>query len=346
MKFGMFTKNFIYFFIILIIIPLSVLSNEVNEKGIVSLMYHRFDENKYPTTNIRNYDFKKHISLIKESNLEFVSFAELKKILIDQKPYSNKKVLLTIDDGFKSFYENAWPILKEQKIPFILFVNTRDINNRHPNYMSWNQIKEIYKSGIGTIGAHSFSHEYLIKLTKEEIVSDIAKSHQDFKREVGFIPEVFSYPFGEYSSDIKKIVKDFKYILAFGQHSGVIHQKEDLFELPRFPINEAYGKIDRFNFVVNTSPLPTKFYNPEEKLLTSNNPPNVEIEFLNNVKGMNCFSNEGGEWGKSEIAFLEDNWIRIILKEKFETRRGKINCTLQLKDKSWGWFGRQYVIPN
>ena len=126
----------------------------------------------------------------------------------------------------------------------------------------------------------------------------------------------------------------------------MIHQKEDLFELPRFPINEAYGKIDRFNFVVNTSPLPTKFYKPEEKLLTSNNPPNIEIEFLNNVRGMNCFSNEGGKWGKSEIAFLEDNWIRIILKEKFETRRGKINCTLQLKDKSWGWFGRQYVIPN
>ena len=346
MKFGMFTKNFIYFFIILIIIPLSVLSNEVNEKGIVSLMYHRFDENKYPTTNIRIYDFKKHISLIKESNLEFVSFAELKKILIDQKPYSNKKVLLTIDDGFKSFYENAWPILKEQKIPFILFVNTREINNRHPNYMSWNQIREIYKSGIGTIGAHSFSHEYLVKLTKKEIVSDIAKSHQDFKREIRFIPEVFSYPFGEYSSDIKKIVKDFKYILAFGQHSGVIHQKEDLFELPRFPINEAYGKIDRFNFVVNTSPLPTKFYKPEEKLLTSNNPPNIEIEFLNNVRGMSCFSNEGGEWGKSEIAFLEDNWIRIILKEKFEPRRGKINCTFRLKDKSWGWFGRQYVIPN
>ena len=61
---------------------------------------------------------------------------------------------------------------------------------------------------------------------------------------------------------------------------------------------------------------------------------------------MNCFSNEGGKWGESEVTFLEDNWIRIILKDKFKSRRGKINCTLRLKDKSWGWFGRQYVILN
>ena len=309
-------------------------------------MYHRFEENKYPTTNIRIYDFKKHISLIKESNLEFINFNELKKILIEKKTYSNKKILLTIDDGFKSFYKNAWPILKKQKIPFIIFVNTREINKEHPNYMNWDQIREIHKSEIGTIGAHSFSHDYLIKFSKEEIIKDVKKSHIDYERELGSVPEVFSYPFGEYSMEIKKIIKNFNYMLAFGQHSGVIHQKEDLFELPRFPINESYGKIDRFNFIINTRPLPTKFYKPEEKLLTTNNPPNIEIEFLNNVRGMNCFSNEGGKWKKSEIAFLEDNWIRIILKDKFKSRRGKINCTLRLKDKSWGWFGRQFVIQN
>ncbi len=82
------------------------------------------------------------------------------------------------------------------------------------------------------------------------------------------------------------------------------------------------------------------------QLLKINNPPSVEIEFVNNVRGMKCFSNEGGKWGESEVTFLEDNWIRIILKDKFKSRRGKINCTLRLKDKSWGWFGRQYVISN
>jgi hypothetical protein len=186
----------------------------------------------------------------------------------------------------------------------------------------------------------------LVDFTKDDIIKDIQKSHDDYIKELGSVPKIFSYPFGEYSNEIKKIVVDFGYKLAFGQHSGVIHQNEDMFELPRFPINEAYGKVDRFNFLLNTSPLPHKFYKPEEKLLSSNNPPNIEIEFLMNVKNINCFSNEGDQWGPSEVTFLDDNWIRIILKKKFESRRGKFNCTMQLSDGSWGWFGRQFVINN
>ena len=55
---------------------------------------------------------------------------------------NNKKtILITIDDGFQSFYDNAWPILKEKKIPFILFVNTREVGSF--NYMNWDQIKEM-----------------------------------------------------------------------------------------------------------------------------------------------------------------------------------------------------------
>ena len=346
MKLGIVTKRILYFLILLIGFNLtSVLAEDIKEKGIVSLMYHRFEENKYPSTNIKIHDFKKQIELIKITQNEVINFSKLKSILIDKQAYDGKKIIITIDDAFLSFYNNAWPILRKENIPFILFVNTREINDGHANYMSWEQIREIQKTGIGTIGAHSFSHEYLVKLSKEDVAQDIEQSHQDYLRELGSVPEVFSYPFGEYSTEIKKLIEN-TYILAFGQHSGVIHQKEDLFELPRFPINEAYGKIDRFNFIINTVPLPYKFYKPSNKLLTSNNPPDIEIEFVNSVKGINCFSNEGGQWGPSEVTFLEKNWIRIILRKPFKTRRGKINCTLKLIDGSWGWFGRQYVLKD
>ena len=59
---------------------------------------------------------------------------------------TQRKILLTIDDGFSSFYENAWPILKEKKIPFILFVSTREVGSF--NYMTWEQIKEISKENF------------------------------------------------------------------------------------------------------------------------------------------------------------------------------------------------------
>ena len=324
----------------------NLLSNEISEKGIITLMYHRFEENKYPSTNIKINDFKKHIELIKNSNIEFINEKTLKEIVLKKKNYTEKKILLTIDDAFLSFYKNAWPILQKEKIPFILFVNTREINNQHPNYMSWDQIREIHKSNIGVIGGHSFSHEYLAFATEDEIIKDINKSIEDYKRELNFNPEVFSYPFGEYSLEVKNIVKKLGYVMAFGQHSGVVHQRSDLFELPRFPINESYGTLDRFSFLLKTSPLPYKFFKPDEKLLKTNNPPSIEIEFEQNVKNINCFTNEGGSWKKSEITYLENNWIRVLLKEKYKPRRGKINCTLKMKDGSWGWLGKQFIVSD
>ena len=324
----------------------NLLSNEISEKGIITLMYHRFEENKYPSTNIKINDFKKHIELIKNSNIEFINEKTLKEIVLKKKNYTEKKILLTIDDAFLSFYKNAWPILQKEKIPFILFVNTREINNRHPNYMSWDQIREIHKSNIGVIGGHSFSHEYLAFATEDEIIKDINKSIEDYKRELNFNPEVFSYPFGEYSLEVKNIVKKLGYVIAFGQHSGVVHQRSDLFELPRFPINESYGTLDRFSFLLKTSPLPYKFFKPDEKLLKTNNPPSIEIEFEQNVKNITCFTNEGGSWKKSEITYLENNWIRVLLKEKYKPRRGKINCTLKMKDGSWGWLGKQFIVSD
>jgi poly-beta-1,6-N-acetyl-D-glucosamine N-deacetylase len=324
----------------------NLIANEVSEKGIIALMYHRFEENKYPSTNIRINDFIKHIELMKNSNIEFIDEKTLKEIILKKKNYSEKKILLTIDDAFLSFYKNAWPILQKEKIPFILFVNTREINNRHPNYMSWDQIREIHQSNLGIIGGHSFSHEYLAFATEDEVIKDINKSIEDYKRELNFNPEIFSYPFGEYSLEVKNIVKKLGYVMAFGQHSGVIHQRSDIFELPRFPINESYGTLDRFSFLLNTSPLPYKFFKPDEKLLKTNNPPNIEIEFEQNVRNINCFTNEGGSWKKSEITYLDNNWIRVLLKEKYQPRRGKINCTLKMKDGSWGWLGKQFIVSD
>ena len=83
-----------------------------NDSGILSLMYHRFNENKYPSTNIRMDIFKKQMNLIKELGYEFYS----PKLFLEEfkKPKNNKKILITIDDGFKSFYNEAWPYLKKK----------------------------------------------------------------------------------------------------------------------------------------------------------------------------------------------------------------------------------------
>ena len=132
-------------------------------------MYHRFDENKYPSTNIKIEDFKTHINLIKSAGINFISHIEFKESI--NKNNLDKQILLTVDDSFTSFYENAWPILKKDKIPFILFVNTESVGTG--GYMTWEQIKEIASYKFVHIGNHSHSHDYLVDKNDEEIKNDI-----------------------------------------------------------------------------------------------------------------------------------------------------------------------------
>ena len=309
-------------------------------------MYHRFEENKYPSTNIRLEDFRSHIQIIKESNFEFISHAEFKKYLNIKN--SKKKILLTIDDGFSSFYLNAWPILKKEKIPFIIFINTESIGS--PGYMNWDQIKEISKFKFVHIGNHSHSHEYLADMSNEEIKKDLEISIKLFKEKLNHKTEFFAYPFGEYKNSFKKIVKDLGFSYGFGQHSGVMDETKDKYELPRFPINEKYGEVKRFKRLLKTVPFKYKKILPEEKYLDDqNNPPDVRIIFLKNeknLKNITCYSNEQNKWRNSKTEFVNELELKIILAGKFITERGRINCSLREDNGEWRWLGIQFVISD
>ena len=306
-------------------------------------MYHRFNENKYPSTNIQMDIFEKHINIIQSENLEFESIENFGLNFTKNK--EKKKILITIDDAFSSFYNNAWPFLKKNRIPFILFVSTEPIGKN--GYMNWKQIKEIEKSEFGYIGNHSHSHEYLINYEFEDFKKDINKSIEIFKENLGYNPIYFSYPFGEYSKEQRDyIAKNFKF--AFGQHSGVIDFNKNRYELPRFPINEKYGDLERFKFLISLLPLQYKKIEPEDKYIKKdNNPPNLSIEFFKNqknIKNINCFSDEGEKWKKSKIQ-LEENKLQINFVDKFKFRRGRINCSLN-DDDGWRWLGIQFSIEN
>ena len=287
--------------------------------------------------------FKKHIEIIKANNYKFYNPIKLEEEF--KIPKSNKKILLTIDDGFTSFYKNAWPYLKENKIPFILFVSTEAVGKY--GYMTWDEIKEIEKEEFTFLGNHSHSHEYLVNYDFIDFKNDIDKSIKIFIENIGYNPIFFSYPFGEYSLEQKKYISK-KFKIAFGQHSGVIDLNKDKYELPRFPINEKYGDLIRFEKLIRFLPLQYKNIYPKDKLLKfSNDPPKMHIEFFNeqkNLSNISCYSNEGKGWDKTKIK-LEKNKLNIFFDEKFKDRRGRINCSLNDKE-GWRWLGIQFTINN
>ena len=311
-----------------------------DDKGILSLMYHRFDENKYPSTNIKMAVFKQQIEIIKDLNYNFYNPKNLEKNFHIVK--KEKKILITIDDAFSSFYDVAWPFLKKKKIPFILFVSTKAVGKN--GYMSWAQIKELEKDSNVYIGNHSHTHDYLVNLTNNDFIKDIKLSNDSFIQNLGYNPIFFSYPFGEYNNFIKShIAENFKF--SFGQHSGVIDINKNKYELPRFAINEKYGDLERFKFLINLHPFQYRTLQPNEKYLTNNNPPKFSVEFFDeqkNLNNTNCFSDEGNKWDKSNIYF-DKNILNINFREKFLFRRGRVNCSLN-DNGIWRWFGVQFSV--
>ena len=312
-----------------------------NDEGVLSIMYHRFNEFKYPSTNISMDIFKKHVELILDANLTFYHPKDFENEF--DIPKKEKKILLTVDDAFQSFYDNAWPYLKKNQIPFVLFVSTEPVGNK--GYMNWEQIKEIERSEFGVIGHHSHSHDYLIDKSEEVFLNDIKSSNRIFKEKLGYVPTLFSYPFGEYSGFMRDYIsQNFK--IAFGQHSGIIDVNKNKFELPRFPINEKYGEIKRFKSIINYYPLEYKNLEPEEKKLSKeNNPPKFKVRFFDdqkNIENINCYSNEGDKWMKSKIKLVEKE-LTIEFREPFLPRRGRINCSVNDNGK-WRWFGTQFII--
>lgn len=284
--------------------------------------------------------FKKQIEIIKRNNFEFFDPKNFSEEF--NKVKTDKKILITIDDAFLSFYENAWPFLKENQIPFILFTSTDFIGKK--GYMNIDQLREVEKESFAYLGNHSHMHEYMVTFDFNKFTNDIDRSIEIFNDLFNYNPIFFSYPFGEYSLEQKNYISS-KFEYAFGQHSGVIDLNKDPYELPRFPINEKYGDLKRFEFLIKLLPLQYSKIIPEDKLILNNNPPKMEIEFFKeqkNLSAINCFSDEGGSWNNSNIELIE-NTLVVHFREKFNFRRGRINCSLN-DNEGWRWFGSQFSI--
>ena len=181
--------------------------------------------------------------------------------------------------------------------------------------------------------------------TISEIKEDLLNSHKSWIKNIGFIPKLFAYPYGETSEEVINILEQFDISHAFGQHSGVISSFDNRYYLPRFSLNERFGEIDRFAFAVNAYSLDIKNFLPRNMFLTKNKRPTIEFSILNDLKGssIDCFSNPGGEWSKQELTNITKDRLQIKIKEEYLSGRARLNCTTNVEG-NWYWFGYQFLI--
>ena len=311
-----------------------------NENSVAVFVYHRFGENDYPSTNIRINQFKKHLDELTKNNYNVVSTEEIINALTNNKDLPEKTVALTIDDAFFSIYKKAWPLLKEKKLPFTIFVSTGPLRSNSKNYMNWEQIKEMVNHGV-TIGHHTKNHLHLVTKEKEEIISEIEEANNDFLKNLGYVPDIFAYPYGEYSSEVKQITKSY-FKAAFGQQSGGIYNGIDIFELPRYSLNEQYGDLKRFKFAANSYGLKIKNILPENKVITDANPPLLGFTLLDDLEGsLKCYPSHNI---KADLIKLGNKRIEVRFNKAFPKGRTRVNCTINDNTK-WRWSGFQFLNP-
>ncbi len=305
------------------------------------LMYHRFGENKYPTTNTTIEQFNLHTNELVKNKYDIIKLDKVVKGILGEIDLKDRSVAITIDDAYLSVYTKAWPILKKLNLPFTLFVSTDVIDNKFSNYMNWDQIRELVDHGV-LVGSQTKSHPHLHRLSTKQILNEIEYSNNRFIEELGFKPKLFAYPYGEYDKKTLEIVQGSGFQAAFGQHSGVAHISSGIFELPRFAMNENYGDLKRLNLAINALPLIIKDINPEDNFLKKN-PPDFGFTLSSKIEPMNvirCFAGNGIDTNTSRIGKYR---IEVRLGKKFPNARGRINCTMAANNNRWRWFGKQFL---
>ena len=146
-----------------------------------------------------------------------IPIQEILRAIFHGKALPANTVGITIDDGYKSIYEIAWPRFRKAEIPFTVFVSTNPIDNGYPGRLTWKEIKKMKSAGV-TFGAHTASHNHMTQSTIQSNSNELEKSNDRFITELGNKPNVFAYPYGEASKQLFELAADNGYEYAFGQH--------------------------------------------------------------------------------------------------------------------------------
>ncbi len=118
----------------------------------------------------------------------------------------SKPIVLTFDDGYRDFYDNVFPILKEKNVKATSFVITQFAGG--DRYLLWSQISELAGSGLVLIGDHTLNHPWLSKLDKSQETNQIVAAKNILAQNTGKTVNLFAYPYGNGNDNAKSVLKE------------------------------------------------------------------------------------------------------------------------------------------
>ena len=313
----------------------------------VILVYHRFCEDHLPSTSIRLEQFDRHLEILTSGPYTVLPLEEVAAALAESRALPDRTVAITIDDVSRSIRTEAVPRLVAAGLPFTVFVNTDSVGRSGAvGVLDWDDLRALQAAGA-TIGAHGASHARMAFMDRGAMEEDLARMAAAFERELGQVPRLFAYPYGEFSADLVDVIRNTGHLAAFGQHSGVAVAGADPFTLPRFALNERYGEAERFARIVESLPFPVTDIRFEDMLIgrDASNPPAIGFTAAPGVGPLDrlaCFASNGAV---VNLEVLVGAHVELRLDRPFPSGRSRINCTLPAGDGRFRWLGLPFLVP-
>lgn len=333
------------------LLTLLAISCNAAENGVI-LQYHHVDSGTPASTSISVRDFEKHLRYLKDNDFTVIRLDRMIETLRNQQEIPDKSVAITFDDGYLSIYEKAFPLLKSFAYPFTLFVSTQPIDTEQQGFMNWEQIQEMADYGA-IVANHLTDHAYMLDRHDgenerdwlERLRRNLAQAEQRIRDMTGQSHRYLAYPYGEFDSSIKDMLRTEDFI-GFAQNSGAIGHYSDFLALPRYPLAGIYADLDTAGIKFDSLAFHVSELLPPSPV-TFDSSPNVTIDFENgpySLAQISCFAN--GEPVTMTWTDRNAGIVRLNPEQSFESRRWRYICTAPAPDSDrYYWYSVQWINP-
>ena len=234
----------------------SLLKNK--NKYINVIYYHDIIEgegNNAQHTNVET--FKKQMEYLVSKGYKTITFDDIESGA--DISFKDKYVLITFDDGWVSNYSKIFEFMKEKNIKYNVYLAVSEISN-NPDYLTWDQVREMHNSGLVGFGAHTYSHVSMKDIETIDTQKEIEEANEKIFAETSFYPVDFCYPYGYFSERSNKfLLENTKYKRIYTSEHDFSYGVGDKVVFGRSSINGAEdfktfrnklnGKYNAFNTV-------------------------------------------------------------------------------------------------
>ena len=227
----------------------SILPARADDKGVAVpiLCYHRFGPTAADSMTTTTALFEQQLQFLHDQGYTVIPLHNLVAYLRGEAPApAPKSVVITIDDGHRSVYEVARPLIEKYNIPVTLFIYPSAIANA--SYaMTWDQLRDLQAAGLFSIESHTYWHPNFKIEKRKQPAADYAKfvdiqlrkSKNTLEKKLGVEVKTLAWPFGIYDDELLEQAKAAGYVAAFSIDRRAANSSSTLMAIPRFLMTDA-----------------------------------------------------------------------------------------------------------